>query len=154
VIAGLAAGAGIGLGFALLVYGLRPPKPALAELLAALRRPPKPALTVRQRAYAALAAPLARLGLPRSRVREDLALLQKDPAQHLAEQAAATLSGALVTPVAASLLGFRFASAQRTPSAAPRTASHSGACPRPIRRRPRTRRRVPARRRRRGPGRR
>jgi tight adherence protein C len=106
VIAGLLAGAGAGLGLALVVYGLRPPKPALGELLAALRRPPAPALTARHQAHAALAAPLAKLGLPRRQAREDLALLGKDTSQHLAEQSAATLFGALAVPVSAAVAGF------------------------------------------------
>jgi tight adherence protein C len=106
MITGLLTGAGMGLGLALVVYGLHPPKPALAELLATLRRPPGPALTGRARAYAALAAPLRRAGLPRGQVREDLAVVGKEPSQHLAEQGAATLFGALVVPIAAATVGF------------------------------------------------
>jgi tight adherence protein C len=102
----LLAGGGVGLGLAVLLYGLRPPRPALATVLDTLRQPPTPAPTGRTRAYTILAAPARRLGLPRTRVREDLAALGKDPAQHLAEQSAATLFGALVVPVAAAMVGF------------------------------------------------
>jgi Flp pilus assembly protein TadB len=106
MMAAVLTGSGVGLGAALLAYGLRPPRPALADVLTVLRRPAAPQATGWPRAYAVLAAPLVRLGLPRARVREDLAVLGKDPAQHLAEQAAATLLGALVVPVAAAMLGF------------------------------------------------
>ena len=102
----LVTGAGAGLGLALVVYGLRPPRPALAHVLELLRRPPSPPPTGRQRLYHLLAAPARRLGLPRTRVREDLAVLDKDPAQHLAEQSAAVLFGALIIPVAAAAAGF------------------------------------------------
>jgi Flp pilus assembly protein TadB len=71
-----------------------------------LRRPPLPEPTGRNRAYTLLAAPARRLGLPRERVRLDLATLQKDTAQHLTEQTAATLFGALIIPFAATMLGF------------------------------------------------
>jgi tight adherence protein C len=102
----LLTGGGVGLGLALLVYGLRPPRPALAQVLATLRQPPAQAPTGRHRAYTILAAPARRLGLPRARVAEDLATLGKDAAQHLAEQTAATLFGALVVPAAAAMVGF------------------------------------------------
>jgi tight adherence protein C len=102
----LAAGAGAGLGLALVAYGLRPPRPALAQVLEVLRRPPTPPPTGRQRLYGALAAPARRLGLPRARVREDLAVLGKDAAQHQAEQSVAVLFGALIIPVTAAAVGF------------------------------------------------
>lgn len=102
----LIAGGGVGLGLAVLLYGLRPPRPALAQVLETLRQPPAPVPTGRNRAYTILAAPARRLGLPRARVREDLATLQRDTSQHLAEQTAATLFGALVVPVAAAMVGF------------------------------------------------
>lgn len=102
----LATGTGAGLGLALVAYGLRPPRPALAHVLATLRRAPAPPPTGRQRLYHALAAPARRLGLPRARVREDLAMLDKDPAQHLAEQSVAVLFGALIIPLAATAVGF------------------------------------------------
>lgn len=102
----LAAGAGAGLGLALVAYGLRPPRPALAQVLETLRRPPTPSLTSRQRLYHLLAAPARRMGLPRARVREDLAVLDRDPAQHLAEQSVAVLFGALIIPATATIVGF------------------------------------------------
>jgi Flp pilus assembly protein TadB len=103
----LMTGGGTGLGLALVAYGLRPPRRPLAVVLDALRRPPEPQPTGRNRAYTLVAAPARRLGLPRERVRHDLATVQKDTAQHLAEQTAATLFGALIIPFAATMLGFR-----------------------------------------------
>jgi tight adherence protein C len=105
MIGALVTGAGAGLGLALMGYGLYPPQPSLTHALAAVRRTPQPAPTGRQRAYRLLAAPLARIGLPRPRVQADLTLLQRDPTQHLAEQAAATLLGALVIPIGATVVG-------------------------------------------------
>jgi tight adherence protein C len=103
----LVTGAGVGLGVALIGYGLRPARPSLAQALEAIRRTPQPEATGRQHAHQMLAAPLARVGLPRARVAADLLLLQRDPVQHLAEQTAATLLGALVVPLAAAALGLR-----------------------------------------------
>ncbi|MEJ3741736.1 type II secretion system F family protein [Actinomycetes bacterium KLBMP 9797] len=100
------AGGGLGLGLALVAYGLRPPRRPLAQVLDTLRRPPEPEPTGRLRAYHLIAAPARRLGLPRTQVRQDLATLQKDTAQHLAEQTAATLFGALIIPICATMLGF------------------------------------------------
>ncbi len=102
----LLTGGGAGLGLALVAYGLRPPRRPLQAVLDTLRRPPLPEPTGRNRAYTLLAAPARRLGLPRERVRLDLATLQKDTAQHLTEQTAATLFGALIIPFAATMLGF------------------------------------------------
>lgn len=98
------AGAGFGLGVALLWYGWRPPRPALAVVLERLRRPPV-VLTARQRRYRMLGAPLARLGLPNRRTRQDLALLERDVDTFLAEQAAAVALGALAAPMLAVLWG-------------------------------------------------
>jgi Flp pilus assembly protein TadB len=102
----LLTGGGAGLGLALVAYGLHPPRRRLAVVLDTLRRPPLPEPTGRNRAYTLIAAPVRRLGLPRERVRLDLATLQKDTAQHLTEQTAATLFGALIIPFAATMLGF------------------------------------------------
>ncbi|MDQ1645628.1 MAG: tight adherence protein [Cryptosporangiaceae bacterium] len=107
MIAALLTGAGAGLGLWLITSGVRPPRPALADALAALREPPAPRAIGRRRAYTGLAAPLASLGLPRTRVRQDLALLQRDTVTHLAEQAAATLFGLLLLPAALVALGAR-----------------------------------------------
>lgn len=106
MIRALLTGGGVGLGLALVAYGLRPPRPALATVLETLRQPPISAPTGRHRAYTLVAAPARRLGLPRHRVAEDLAAVGKDAAQHLAEQTAATLFGALVVPAAAAMAGF------------------------------------------------
>jgi Flp pilus assembly protein TadB len=97
-------GVGFGLGVAVLWYGLRPPRPALAVVLERLRRPPAP-LTARQRRYRMLGAPLSRLGLPGRRTRQDLALIEKDADTFLAEQAAAVGLGALAAPTLAVLWG-------------------------------------------------
>jgi Flp pilus assembly protein TadB len=105
MIGSLVAGGGVGLGLALVVYGLRPPRRGLAQVLDSLRNPAPPRITGRPRTYRLLAAPAHRLGLPRPAVRQDLAAIGKDPAQHLAEQTAATLFGAMVIPVNALLLG-------------------------------------------------
>lgn len=94
-------GAVTGLGLALVVYGLRPPRPALADALEAVRRPPAPPPSTRHRGYQILGAPLVRLGLPTDRTRQDLALLDRDVPTFLAEQAAATLLGVLAAPVVA-----------------------------------------------------
>ena len=92
VIAGAAAGAGL----ALAVAGLNPPRPALAEVLDSLSRPAQPLLSGRRRLDLALAAPLRRLGLPGDRTARDLAILDRDPAEYLAQQ--------LITAVASSVL--------------------------------------------------
>ncbi len=102
----LLTGGGVGLGLALVAYGLHPPRLPLVQVLDTLRSPPQPQPAGRSRAYTLVAAPARRLGLPRAQVRLDLATLGKDTAQHLAEQTAATLFGALVIPVAAARLGF------------------------------------------------
>jgi hypothetical protein len=102
----LLAGGGAGLGLGLLAYGLRPPRRSLSSVLDTLRRRPEPQPTGRLRAYAAISVPTRRLGLPRAQVRHDLAAVQKDTAQHLAEQSAATLFGALIIPLAATMAGF------------------------------------------------
>jgi Flp pilus assembly protein TadB len=107
MITALIAGATVGSGVALVAYGLYPPRPALAEVIEQLRHPRVPAPTGRRRIYSSLANPLAALGLPGERVRKDLAVLDKDRVQHLAEQAAATLLGLLVIPAALALAGIR-----------------------------------------------
>lgn len=98
------AGAGFGLGAALVWYGLHPPRPALAGVLERLRRRPE-RLSGRQRRYRLLGAPLARLGLPSRRMRQDLALIEKEVDTFLAEQAAIAGLGALAAPILAGLWG-------------------------------------------------
>ena len=102
----LLTGGGVGAGLALVAYGLRPPRRPLAEVLDTLRSAPTPEPVGRLRKYRLVAAPARRLGLPRPQVRQDLAAVGKDTAQHLAEQTAATLFGALIVPVSAAMAGF------------------------------------------------
>lgn len=99
------AGAGFGLGGALVWYGLRPPRPALAVVLERLGRPASPPLSGRARRYRLLGAPLARLGLPSPRMRQDLVLVEKDSDTFLAEQAVIAGVGALAGPILAGLWG-------------------------------------------------
>ncbi|GIH16100.1 type II secretion system F family protein [Rugosimonospora africana] len=105
MIAALAAGATFGLGVSAIAYGLRPPRPPLARVLDGLRRPTPARPAGRARAYEAVAVPARWLGLPRPRVALDLATMQKDPTQHLAEQTLAVLVGALIIPLAAAAAG-------------------------------------------------
>lgn len=102
----LLAGTGFGAGLALIGYGVWPPRRHLADVMTALRNPPTALAAGRRRAYAIAATPARRFGLPRASVRRDLAVLGADTAQHLAEQTAATLFGALVVPAALALIGF------------------------------------------------
>jgi Flp pilus assembly protein TadB len=99
------AGAGFGLGVALVWYGLRPPRPALAVVLERLGRRAEAPPTGRQRRYRLLGAPLSRLGLPSARMRQDLALVEKDVDTFLAEQAVIAGIGALAAPLLATLWG-------------------------------------------------
>ena len=89
-------------GIALVASGLRPRRPALAEVLDRLSRPAVEAPDARRRLDLALARPLARFGLPRPRTRQDLAICDMDPAEHLAQQlvvAIAAMAGFGVLPV-------------------------------------------------------
>lgn len=92
----LLAGAATGLGVALLVFGLHPPRPALAEALDALSRPAAPAVSRRARLDIALARPLVRYGFPRQKTLRDLAILDRDPAEYLAQQITAAVAGTLI----------------------------------------------------------
>jgi Flp pilus assembly protein TadB len=98
-------GAGFGLGLTLVWYGIRPPRPALATVLDRLRQPPAPPASAEQRRYRLLGAPLARLGLPSRRTRQDLALLGRDVDAFLAEQAITVATGALALPILAGMWG-------------------------------------------------
>jgi len=80
------AGGLAGGGLALVASGLRPPRPALADVLDRLSRPAVAPVGGRRRLDLALARPLTRLGLPRPGTRADLAICDKDPAEHLAQQ--------------------------------------------------------------------
>lgn len=99
-------GAATGAGLWMVIVALLPPRPTLAQSLAAALAPPEPATPIlssdQEAGWSArwgrpLAGPLATLGLPRARVRADLAVLGRPAHQHLAEQATAALV-ALVTP--------------------------------------------------------
>ena len=91
-VAGLAAGGGL----ALLYSGFRPPRLALAQLLDGLARPAPAPVAARRRLDVALAAPLSRLGFPRSHTRQDLDILDRDPAEFLAQQVVAAVAGILL----------------------------------------------------------
>jgi Flp pilus assembly protein TadB len=115
VIVALFLGAGAGAGLFLVVRGLAPPRPTLAEALARLRRVPEP------EPVASPGEPggaVARIGLPVARritraekgrllfprVRRDLAVLRRSPERHLAEKVALGLFGLLLAPACAALL--------------------------------------------------
>ncbi|HEX8627118.1 MAG TPA: type II secretion system F family protein, partial [Catenuloplanes sp.] len=87
-----------GLGVVLAGTGLVPARPSLTQNLDALRRtpagPPEPTRT-RTRL---LAAPLRALGLPRDRMRLDLAVLDRPNSAHLADQMITVLTGLLLPP--------------------------------------------------------
>jgi len=97
-------GAGIGLGVALLLSGLIPARPALAAAIEALRRPAPAVLTGQQRLLQSLASPLHQLGLPRERVRKDLAILERDLHQYLAGQLGLAALGLLAPTATVALL--------------------------------------------------
>jgi tight adherence protein C len=78
-------GGAVGGGVALVVSGISPRRPALALVIDALSRPAPPSRTQSRRFDLALAAPMIRLGLPRRRTMADLAILERDPAQFLAQ---------------------------------------------------------------------
>jgi tight adherence protein C len=115
VILALVCGAGVGVGLWLIVRGLYPPRPSLAQALAQLRRLPEPAPVLAGEPDGGLAArlgrPLAdRLArtnaswlLPAS-VRRDLAVLGRSPERHLAEKVTLALVGLLFAPAIAVLL--------------------------------------------------
>jgi Flp pilus assembly protein TadB len=108
-------GVGFGLGLTAVVAWLLPARPSLAAAFAALHPPATHATTgpvfVPGDAPGWLARVgrpavplLARLGLPRSATIADLAVCGRDPARHLAEQAAMALVGFLTPPALAALL--------------------------------------------------
>ncbi len=99
-------GAATGLALLLLAYGLWPPRRSLAPTLAALHPAPTAAAPtaahsggwVTRLGHFGVPA-LTRLGLPTARTRADLAVCERDPAVHIAEQAATAFAG-LVLPLA------------------------------------------------------
>jgi tight adherence protein C len=115
VILALVCGAGVGGGLWLIVRGLYPPRPLLAQALAQLRRAPEPAPVLAPEAEGGFAARLGRpvadaLGragpgwLVPAGVRRDLAVLGRSPERHLAEKVALALVGLLFAPAVAALL--------------------------------------------------
>jgi tight adherence protein C len=94
-----AAGAITGLGVLLIVSGLVPARPSLTAALDALRRGPEPANEDPGLRTRVLSAPLRALGLPRERMRADLAVLERPVAGHLADQSIAVLAGLLLPPL-------------------------------------------------------
>jgi tight adherence protein C len=105
-------GALFGAGATALVYGLRPPRPALADVLTALNAPAASADSRAQEADEAewatrlgrRAVPLVRvLGFPTASLRADLAVCGTHEDQHLAGKAVCATAG-LLAPWAAALL--------------------------------------------------
>ena len=89
-----------GLGVVLAGTGLVPARPSLTQNLDALRRTPAGAPEPTTARTRLLAAPLRALGLPRERMRLDLAVLDRPTSAHLADQMIAVLAGLLLPPVA------------------------------------------------------
>ena len=115
MILALLCGAGVGTGLWLVVRGLWPPRPSLAQALAELRRLPEPAPVLAPGTDGGLAARLGRpmagvLGrtkatwLVPAKVRQDLAVLGRSPERHLAEKSTLALVGLLSAPAVAVLL--------------------------------------------------
>jgi tight adherence protein C len=104
-----------GAGLIGVVAWLVPARPSLAQVFAALHPPvaapaPAPAVTRPSgegwvsRLGRPVAPLLARTGLPRSRALADLAVCGRDPARHLAEQAAMAVLAFLMVPALAGML--------------------------------------------------
>lgn len=114
MILALVCGAGLGAGLWLVVRGLYPPRPSLAQALADLRRLPEPApaADVTEGGFAAragrpLAAGLLRAGgawLVLPPVRRDLAVLGRGVERHFAEKVTLALVGLLLVPAVTALL--------------------------------------------------
>lgn len=105
-------GALFGAGATTLVYGLRPPRPALADVLTALNTPAPPAGSRTGGPEAEWATRLGRravplvraLGFPTASLRADLAVCGKDEEQHLAGKAVCAAAGLLAPWVAVLVL--------------------------------------------------
>ena len=115
MILALLCGAGVGAGLYLIVRGLFPPRPSLAQALAQLRRVPDPAPVVTvegvggfaARAGRTIAEALARAGagwLIGAGLRRDLAILGRGAERHLAEKVTLALVGLAFAPAVAVLL--------------------------------------------------
>jgi tight adherence protein C len=110
----VALGAGIGAGLAMIARGLWPPRPSLAQALAAPYRIREPELATRSRNPRGA---LARLGLPFVRLlgphhahssassARDPSILTLTAQEHLAEKLACALVGFLMVPCVVGLLG-------------------------------------------------
>lgn len=136
MILALACGAGVGGGVWLIVRGLYPPPPSLAQALAQLKRVPDPApvLTEWSQAGESQGGFAARLGRPAAdaltrsgagwlipaSLRRDLAVLGRSPQRHLAEKVTLALVGLLFAPAVAALL---FLGGARLPLGVPLWAS-------------------------------
>lgn len=92
------AGAIAGLGALLIVSGLVPARPSLTAALDALRRGPAPVEADLGTRTRIMSAPLRALGLPRTSMRADLAVLERPVATHLADQTLAIIAGLLLPP--------------------------------------------------------
>ena len=110
MMAALICGGGFGLAVAVLVFGLYPPKPTLAQAMSALSAgtAPAPILASKAdgwvaRAGAHFAGFLAGLGLPGARARKDLAVLERSTASHLAQKGMLAVLG-LGAPLALAAL--------------------------------------------------
>jgi tight adherence protein C len=115
VITALVLGAGTGLGIWLVVRGLFPPRPSLADALAQLKRVPQAAPVLAPGADGGIAA---RVGMPVAgllghmgagwlvpgRIRQDLAVLERSTERHLAEKVTLSLVCLLVIPAMAAVL--------------------------------------------------
>ena len=100
-------GTGFGLGTWLIISGAWPARPPLASMLAALCPPAAAPRIVTAdaggwaaRAGRPAAGPLRALGLPGTAIRRDLAVLGRSLDRHLAEKAAAAVTGLLIAPAA------------------------------------------------------
>ena len=115
MITALVLGAGAGLGVWLVVRGLFPARPSLADALAQLKRVPEAAPVLAPVSEGGAAARVGRpvakwlghLGagwLVPGRIRQDLAVLDRSPERHLAEKVTLSLAGLLLVPTVAVLL--------------------------------------------------
>jgi tight adherence protein C len=110
MISALLCGAGLGLGLWAVAVWLFPPQPALSALVDRLHAtvPPPPILTADSNGWVLrvgrpFIGPLAALGLPHRRGRNDLAIIGKSIEHHLAEKATLAVTG-LLLPVVVELL--------------------------------------------------